>query len=703
MRKVWLAMAAVLVLSTWSDAWADDVPNLMTTQGVLRNLAGDVVNGKYALTFRFWDAKVDGELLWSELQNNVAVTNGIYTVVLGKINPFQQSLFKDNAAIWMGISVEGEEELPRVRITSVAYSLHARTAATASDLECTGCIEEGMLGFDPVTEGGSIEGDLEVEGSVTATAYFGDGSNLTGIVAKDVFCAAGWFVTGLDADGNLMCQEVGAALTSVDGLDGGTINGDVEVTGALSVDGNAVCHEGGNCPDTLSQLACDDDQVAMWSDDAWECSDVEMNPDILPADGLDEISNDLLFNQFTDVYDSGNTPVDIKDFYPPGITDEVTIPNVGTAQTLIVSINISNSNLEGLEVYLYDPNGDEYVLYDKGGPGTQLGKTYPVPDEPVSGDLTKWVGQNPAGIWYLKVVDSDFIMEDLDGKINNWSITVKTLSNQKVLVDGDLVINGTITGPDGLELPGNASVEGSLKIGEDDGDCDGDKEGSIRYSGSRLEWCDGDEWHPFYKPATYRWAVFDTNQDGHEGWLMNNQKPELFGGGQPSQWTDGNFKAHQMSSDKEVLRTLFNKKGYAVKNANVWSEVYSQYSSTTGKVAMTLFRIKNTTDQPITWQPSWYFTAYTGWSETASVALNGSNVWHGNCGGSTCSRTESISIPADRTSTVIFVSTSSQDYYPGYHDWIRKCVLVFHNDTLDLPEGLRFVDDLDTATGGWDQ
>ena len=46
---------------------------------------------------------------------------------------------------------------------------------------------------------------------------------------------------------------------------------------------------------------------------------------------------------------------------------------------------------------------------------------------------------------------------------------------------------------------------------------------------------------------------------------------------------------------------------------------------------------------------------------------------------------------------MIFVSTGS------HGGPTRSVILAFYNDSLDLPAGLEFVDDLDTATGGYEQ
>jgi len=207
-----------------------------------------------------------------------------------------------------------------------------------------------------------------------------------------------------------------------------------------------------------------------------------------------------------------------------------------------------------------------------------------------------------------------------------------------------------------------------------------------------------------HQGAVYRWNVFDTyNNNG--GWFaMNN--PAMFGGVPPSTWTDGNALASSMSADKEVLRTLFTRKGYGGANALVYADQFLQYSSTNGKVVTVLFRIRNTTASPIAWAPDFYYTSYGGWNEFASVALNGVNKWStgASCsGGSQCNYTGlSLSIPTGRTSTVIFVVPSGfPTAISSFHS--RATLLVFFNNSLLLPAGLEYVDDLDTATGGWTQ
>jgi hypothetical protein len=200
-----------------------------------------------------------------------------------------------------------------------------------------------------------------------------------------------------------------------------------------------------------------------------------------------------------------------------------------------------------------------------------------------------------------------------------------------------------------------------------------------------------------YNGAIYRWAVF-SSYNQVQGWYAGNDA-SLFGGVNPSNWGDGSAIASQMSSEKDVLLTLFSKKGYAGKNALVCAEEWLSYSSTNSKHAAALFRIENTTNSTITWTVITHQSSYGGWGERASVALNGENVW--NSGGSNyytnTAHTHTLSIPANRVSTVIFISGST----PAVGN-SRGLILSFQNNSLELPTGLKYVDDLDTALDGWD-
>jgi len=108
---------------------ASAIPQLINYQGFLTDDGGNpVADGNYSLTFRIWDAETGPNQLWSEDHPTVSVTNGLFNVILGSMSPLELPFDTD---YWLGVQVEGEPELPRIRLTSVAYSYRADMADTA--------------------------------------------------------------------------------------------------------------------------------------------------------------------------------------------------------------------------------------------------------------------------------------------------------------------------------------------------------------------------------------------------------------------------------------------------------------------------------------------------------------------------------------------------------------------------------------------
>lgn len=194
--------------------------------------------------------------------------------------------------------------------------------------------------------------------------------------------------------------------------------------------------------------------------------------------------------------------------------------------------------------------------------------------------------------------------------------------------------------------------------------------------------------------AIYRWLVFST-YDQSAGWMGNNNQA-IFGGIAPSAWSDGNATAEALGTI-EKLRGFVTRKGYGGLNALVVANTWAHTSSTNGKHAIVVFRIKNTSADAITWPVQAYQTSYAGWSERASVAVNGALHWTSGSNNlsSLVAQTHELVIPANSTSTVIFTAGS---YQPSASDGTRSLFLAFYNDSLALPTGLEYVDDLDTAT-----
>jgi subtilisin-like proprotein convertase family protein len=242
---------------------------------------------------------------------------------------------------------------------------------------------------------------------------------------------------------------------------------------------------------SLAGLNCDKGQVPTWGGDQWGCGNAALS-----ADALAVVSNGLLTNQFVDAFSSG-APVLIPDNNPVGISDEITVPNIGLAQVLTVNVQVKNSDFGTVTVKLFDADDTEHLLFQNGDVGGDtLVATYPNPDQQVQGDLSSWNGKNPQGKWRLVVIDNGFLNNDTDGEIVEWSVQMQTLSNQKVAVTGDLIVDGQVKGD--LDTSGTVAA-GSLRAkpaNEPPVACSPASEGTMYYDAvvQSLRVCNGTEY-----------------------------------------------------------------------------------------------------------------------------------------------------------------------------------------------------------------
>ncbi len=184
LRHVCSALMVALILTVAAPAAAVILP----VQGILRaNGGGPVSDGTYAMTFRLY-ASADAEIvLWDEVKVAVAVADGLFVETLGTSpkSPLAADLFTQNDALWVGVQIAADPELPRGRLDPVPYAVRALAAdsliggldgaqladgsvagkaigftyassdAKAGDalgLKCTGCITLGHLGAGVLTD-----------------------------------------------------------------------------------------------------------------------------------------------------------------------------------------------------------------------------------------------------------------------------------------------------------------------------------------------------------------------------------------------------------------------------------------------------------------------------------------------------------------------------------------------------------------------
>jgi hypothetical protein len=109
------------------------IPKLINYQGMLTESDGytPVADGTYNINFKIYNASSGGDKRWEETQTDVAVTNGLFNVILGGATVGGIDLdFSEE--YWLDVTVEGEQMGERLRFTSVGYAYRARIADSAT-------------------------------------------------------------------------------------------------------------------------------------------------------------------------------------------------------------------------------------------------------------------------------------------------------------------------------------------------------------------------------------------------------------------------------------------------------------------------------------------------------------------------------------------------------------------------------------------
>ena len=116
MKSKLTTMTIIMALIA-STIYAQNIPQKISFQGRLIDAnTQKPVTAEKNFTFKIGD--------WIEEHKNVQVSNGLYSVILGSINPIPLTLFNDWQAN-MKILLDGKEMAPDIGMVSVPYAFQA--------------------------------------------------------------------------------------------------------------------------------------------------------------------------------------------------------------------------------------------------------------------------------------------------------------------------------------------------------------------------------------------------------------------------------------------------------------------------------------------------------------------------------------------------------------------------------------------------
>jgi len=116
-------------------------PRVLSFQGRLTDITDTPITAATDLRFAIYnnETSTGSALLWEEVNRVTPDSDGIFSLLLGKGTTISQTLFAQNASLWLGITVKNDSELtPRQQLATVAYATNAET----------------LQGLPPITQSG---------------------------------------------------------------------------------------------------------------------------------------------------------------------------------------------------------------------------------------------------------------------------------------------------------------------------------------------------------------------------------------------------------------------------------------------------------------------------------------------------------------------------------------------------------------------
>ncbi len=118
------------------------IPHVISYQGMLLDSAGNPYpDGQREITFSFY-RDTSGSALWTEAKT-LYVSSGMVATMLGDASPLSDTLFTQ--PVWVGVTVDGTEIGPKVRMGGVGFAMRAGVADSAAKVASENV--EGLTGL----------------------------------------------------------------------------------------------------------------------------------------------------------------------------------------------------------------------------------------------------------------------------------------------------------------------------------------------------------------------------------------------------------------------------------------------------------------------------------------------------------------------------------------------------------------------------
>jgi len=285
-----VAVGVVMGIGVCATSYAQS-PGLLPAQGVLYD-EGEPIEGTRSVHFTIY---VGAGLtnVWSEMQE-VAFERGLFSVYLGVNTPIDTSVFAENSNAYLGVRVDGDDEMQLIRLATVpyaGYADHAGMASQAASAEVAG--HAATASHADSADYAALAGDADFAATAGDAATLG-GQTAGAIVSEAISAGDARFapiahthawgdITGIPADlldgdddtlGALSCLANHLAVYNGTSWQCLPVSATDTLAGLSCTNGEYPRRQGGAwicAPDTLGGLSCANGQIARFQGGSWIC------------------------------------------------------------------------------------------------------------------------------------------------------------------------------------------------------------------------------------------------------------------------------------------------------------------------------------------------------------------------------------------------------------------------------------------------
>jgi hypothetical protein len=121
-------LAGLAFIFAFSSLLYAGVPQMINYQGKITTPQGFLIDATVSMVFTIYDDSIGGSAWWTETQPSVVVQNGVFSLLLGSVNPIPDTVFTGDVR-YLGIKVGDDLEMTqRKAIVSVGYAMKAGNA-----------------------------------------------------------------------------------------------------------------------------------------------------------------------------------------------------------------------------------------------------------------------------------------------------------------------------------------------------------------------------------------------------------------------------------------------------------------------------------------------------------------------------------------------------------------------------------------------